>query len=305
MHRDGPGISGVDVEPQALALGDRRRSAATGSTDGGRRRADRGDDRDGQAPGGSVRGDRRSERLRIAARTRRRRDPDECPPGRSQRHARLLDRAVGLGRGVDAERPARPARPASPRRATSSPAASRAAARAMSVDVDAVSVSRPSKAVRQPERLAQPVDDDLLELGADRRRPPEHRVLAERRRSASRRGSRARTRSSRSTPRSPDAASAWRSARSGARSRRGSRRVPPGSSGAAPGTRGGAIRARSPGRPPASRPSEVVGHQVDDGVGGRAKVAVSMSESPSTCAGSGTPVIAFVRWTRRLRTGSS
>ena len=34
--------------------------------------------------------------------------------------------------------------------------------------------------VGQPERLAQPPDDDALELGPDRRRPPQHRVLAER-----------------------------------------------------------------------------------------------------------------------------
>ncbi len=62
------------------------------------------------------------------------------------------------------------------------PAAWRAAARAISDDVEAVSVSSPSNDVGQPEGLSQPPDDDLLELGAARRRPPQHRVLVDRRR---------------------------------------------------------------------------------------------------------------------------
>ena len=86
---------------------------------------------------------------------------------------------VGLARGVDPRRGRRPSGPASPRAAASSPTASRAAPSAISVEVEAVSVSRPSNDAGRPSRLAEPVDDDALELGADRRGPPQHRVLAE------------------------------------------------------------------------------------------------------------------------------
>jgi hypothetical protein len=41
---------------------------------------------------------------------------------------------------------------------------------------------QPVEGVGQAERLAEPVDDDLLELGPDRRGPPQHRVLPEPRR---------------------------------------------------------------------------------------------------------------------------
>ena len=105
---------------------------------------------------------------------RRARGPASCTPSRSSCAPRSRRR-----RGA----PARSGAPgqARVRRRRCRPPGARPAS-AISDEVEAVSVSRPSNAVRQPERLAQPVDDDLLELGADRRGPPQHRVLAERRR---------------------------------------------------------------------------------------------------------------------------
>ena len=135
----------------------------------------------GRRPADSIGADRGLERVRPhrerarrpgSGRGRRGRGRASCTPSRSSCAPRSRRRRASDGTS---------GRPASPRAATSRPAASRAAASAISDEVDAVSVSSPSNAVRQPEPLAQPVDDDLLELGADRRRPPQHRVLAERR----------------------------------------------------------------------------------------------------------------------------
>ena len=82
---------------------------------------------------------------RPASGSRRRRGCGAAPPGRGPASCRPSRRCCG-------PRPRRrrpgippPARAARPSAAARSPAASRAAARAMSVDVDAVSVSRPSK----------------------------------------------------------------------------------------------------------------------------------------------------------------
>ena len=117
-----------------------------------------------------------------------RRSCDRPAPAQAERHARLLDRAVRLLRGVHhrcadlgpAREPASPPRRAPPPRV---PPRSRC-----SEDVEAVSVSSPSNASGSPRALAQPADDHVLELGADRRRAPQHRVLAEHRRDASRPG---------------------------------------------------------------------------------------------------------------------
>ena len=128
-------------------------------------------------------------------------------------HAFSMER-VGLGGGVDPQpRHVRPAGEALRRRVDARPPA-RAAASAISDDVDAVSVMRPSNPSGRPRRLAQPVDDDLLELGGDRRRPPEHRVRAERRRQELAEHARHPTPSSRNRRRTPGAASGSRWARS-------------------------------------------------------------------------------------------
>ena len=124
-----------------------------------------------------------------------------------------------------------------------------------------MSVIRPSNPSRQPERLAQPVDDHALELGPARRRPPQHRVLAERgdehlaehagpRRSRGEVGEEARVLPVRS-----------RSGRSGTACRRASRRGSPASRAERPAAPRRRSRARSPAgrrtprRLPGSRPS--------------------------------------------------
>ena len=104
---------------------------------------------------------------------------DQAGAAQAQGHAGLLDRRMGLRRGVDPQRGNVRAGPGRPLAAASIPAAWRAAARASIDDVDAVSVSRPSNSAGSPRRLAQPVDDDLLQLRAGRARPPQHRVGVE------------------------------------------------------------------------------------------------------------------------------
>ena len=246
------------MEPQALARGDvrdRRPPGPPTSTMSCRswRRS-----RSARCP---RRGPRRS-----PARARQRhlvalvdRDLDEGGPAEAQGHARLLDRAVRLGRGVD-PRPAESGAVRQPSAAASSPAASRAAASAIRVEVDAVSVSSPSKASRQPERLAQPA----------RRRPSRAPSRSARSatasgsgrgpRSASRRGSRARRRTSRSRRGTPGAASG---SRSGTTRRSTSARIASigsGSSGACAGSCGAIVPGSMAGRtgvrlerPPGSR----------------------------------------------------
>ena len=59
--------------------------------------------------------------------------------------------------------------------------ASRAAASASSVEIDAVSLIRPNQPFAQPEQLAQPVERSELELRRGGRRLPQHRVHVERR----------------------------------------------------------------------------------------------------------------------------
>ena len=174
--------------------------------------------------------------------------PDQRAATQPQRHARLLDRAVRLGRGVDAEA-------AIQVRATGEPAGSHVGAARLAgggqgdqrrgrsgVGQQAI------EPVGQPERLAEPVDDDLLELGADRRRPPQHRVLAERRGQHLAEDPRRPTPSSRSRPGSPGAAIGSRSARRAGGSRPGSRRATRAPRAAPPGTAAAASRARSTGK---------------------------------------------------------
>ena len=98
-----------------------------------------------------------------------------------ERHARLLDRRMRLARGVHAQPGAEIVAPGqAPRRGIG---AGRLAGRGQGderrgrcrVGQEAI------EGGRQAERLAQPVDHDLLEFRADRRGPPEHRVLTEHR----------------------------------------------------------------------------------------------------------------------------
>ncbi len=165
------------MEPQPLGLGDvgdrgdrvhRRRG----------RGAERGDDRDRAPPGGAIGGDGRSKRVGVELEALVRRDADQRVAPQAERHARLLDRAVRLGRGVD------------PQRGKVGPTG-----QALLGGVDAGRLScrgqrdqrrrrggvgqQAVEGRRQPERLAQPVHHDAFELGADRRGPPQHRVLAE------------------------------------------------------------------------------------------------------------------------------
>ena len=143
-----------------------------------RRRADRGHDRDRSPAGGAILRDRRRERRRVhgSAPVVRRRSARTAGPPEAQRHARLLDRAVRLRRGVDAQ-PAGP-RPASPARPRRRPAPPGARPRGRSAcDVEAVSVSSPSKPSGSPSASrSQPTTTPSSSV-ADRRRPPEHRVL--------------------------------------------------------------------------------------------------------------------------------
>ena len=95
-------VGGIHVEPRPLAFGnvghgsdwvDRCR----------RRRPDRRDDRDRQAARRPIGLDRRLERLGAELEPLVDRDPHQRRTAEPERHARLLDRAVGLGRGVDPE----------------------------------------------------------------------------------------------------------------------------------------------------------------------------------------------------------
>ena len=130
------------------------------------------------------------------------RHPHERVTPETERHARLLDRAVRFRRRIHPER----RHVLTPRQA-------------LGRDLEAGGLSsggerdqrrgrcrvgqQAVEAVGQAQGLAEPVDHDLLELGGDRRGPPQHGVLAESRPSASRRGCRHPTRSSRSTRGSP------------------------------------------------------------------------------------------------------
>ncbi len=79
-----------------------------------------------------------------------RRDADEGRAAQAQGHARLVDRGMGLLRGVDPERGhvRSPGDPRPPRRRSRRPAGP--PARAINDDVDAVSVRRPSNASGSP-----------------------------------------------------------------------------------------------------------------------------------------------------------
>ena len=197
-QRHGPGIGRIDVEPQPVPLrdvGDRR----DGVDRGRRGRPDRGDDGDRQPAGLSIGLDRGVERFRTHGERVIDRDPDEALAADAERHARLLDRAVRLLRGVDADRwdvgPAgQPAR---------RDVQSRRFARRCERDQRRGRRGVGQQAIEpdgQPERPG----------AASRRRPPRARCRSATSarasgsgrapRSASRRGCRAPTRSSRSTP---------------------------------------------------------------------------------------------------------
>ncbi len=175
-----PAYAAVDVQPQTLALGDVG-DRGDGVDGGARRRPDGRHDRDRAATRGPVGGDRGDERIGAHLVVVVHGHADQPGSTEPERHARLLDRAVRLGRGVDAQR-----------------GQVRSPGQAMGRGVDPGGLPCPGQGdergrrrrvreqaaerFRQPDRLAQPVDDDLLELRADRRGPPEHRVLAEGRR---------------------------------------------------------------------------------------------------------------------------
>ena len=169
------------MQPETFALPRRRRSPRPGRTTSTRWCRPSRRSAIGTVAGGAIRRDRLLERVDPHRRTDRRRRR-----GRRRRGpmpsviARLLDRGMGLGRGVDAQprhaRGGRRARRSRRRR----PATCRAAARPSSAGGRGGVGDQAVEPLGQPEALAQPVDDDLLELRRDRRRPPEHGVGAER-----------------------------------------------------------------------------------------------------------------------------
>ena len=136
----------------------------------------------GPAAGGAVRGDRRSSAsASISNRSLVGTLTSAARPRPSVMHAFSIELCASVG-GVDA----RPADVRARREPLRGGVEARRLARGGEGDerrrrrgVGQQAVER----VGQPERLAQPADDDALELGPDRRRPPQHRVLAERRRS--------------------------------------------------------------------------------------------------------------------------
>ena len=77
---------------------------ADGVDRGRRGRPDGRHDRDRPVSGRAIRGDRGGQGVGPHLVVVVDRDPDERRPAQAERHAGLLDRAVGLGRGVDAQR---------------------------------------------------------------------------------------------------------------------------------------------------------------------------------------------------------
>ena len=165
------------MQPQPLAFSDG--GDRIDRIDGSRRgRPDRGDDGDRPTTGGTVRCDGGLERLRPHREVVIDLDPDETFSTDAERHARLFDRAVRLLRGVDAHgRDVGSAgQPAGGDVETGRlPGCRDRDQRRGRCRVGDETV----EPVGQTEALAKPVDHDLLELGADRRGPPQHRVLAE------------------------------------------------------------------------------------------------------------------------------
>jgi hypothetical protein len=117
--------------------------------------------------GGSIGRDGGLERVGAQLEPLVRRDPDQRRPAEAERHARLLDRGVRLLRRVDAER-GHVFAPGDPRRrgiqARGLPSGGQGDQRRRGGGVGQQAV----KARRQSERLAEPVDDDLFELGSGR-----------------------------------------------------------------------------------------------------------------------------------------
>ena len=166
------------MQPQVVASCDRR---DPGDRIGGCRcrRADRGDDRDRPAAGGEVLRDGPVERVDPHPVLVVRRDVHERVPAEAEDHARLFDRAVRFRRRVDARlADLRPARQPALRGVEPSGLACRGKPDQRS-DRGRVR-EQPVELVGQPERLAQPGHDHGLELGPDRRRSPQERVLGER-----------------------------------------------------------------------------------------------------------------------------
>ena len=99
-HRTGVGR--VDMEPDALGCGDLG-DLGDRIHRGRGRRPEGGHDRDRQATRGSILGDRRSQEVRTEPGVVVGRDAHERVAAEAEGHARLLDGAVSLGRGVDAQ----------------------------------------------------------------------------------------------------------------------------------------------------------------------------------------------------------
>ncbi len=130
------------------------------------------------APGGPVRRERRLQRVGPHRVHVVGRDPATGAPAQAQRHACLLDAAVRLLRRVDDGR--------ADLRPTSQPEGGRVQAGSLARGRDRDERRRrcrvgqePIERVGQAERATEPADDHLLELRADRRGPPQHRVLAQ------------------------------------------------------------------------------------------------------------------------------
>ena len=155
------------MEPEALGLGD---SGGLGDRiDRGRRcRADRRDNRDRPEAGLSITRDGLAKVVDLHLEPIVRRDPDQRPAPQAERHAGLLDRRVRLLRCVCAH-----GRDIAPGCLAGAGQSDERGRRGRIRD-------EPIERFRQPDGLAQPADDDSLELRGDRRRPPEHRVLADR-----------------------------------------------------------------------------------------------------------------------------
>ena len=169
-----PGVGRVDVQPQALV-----RAEAGDGVDrvdaGGRGGAHRGDHRQRGHAARAVGRDRLPQRVGPHAELRVRRDPGQRVVAESERHDRLVDRRMRLFGGVDAQRPEVRA-PGQPPRADAGhrPVPGRGQ-RVQAGDGRRV-VDDPLERVGQAEKLPQPAQRHLFELGRGGRRPPQHRL---------------------------------------------------------------------------------------------------------------------------------
>ena len=167
-------VRGIDVKPDVLAAADLA-DGTHGIHGAGRRRADGGADHRGHGPGGAIRGDRRLQRIdahRIPLVGVD--EPQVVAPEARNLHP-LLDRGVGVARGVNGEPLPRSARWAVADATFIGRAGARALARGdergqraarRTVLNDAAAGRARAEALRQPEQVDQPVEHVGLELGA-------------------------------------------------------------------------------------------------------------------------------------------